>query len=188
MRRIFIAINLPQEIKNGLVRLQEELSLNLSNIRWTAPDNIHLTLVFLGEIDEARTEKVCQITKEAVKDLEIFSLSLKGLGVFPEVRRPKILWIGVFGDSMLKLLNQSLFRRLSQAGFTLDDRAFTPHITIGRAQDRKLNKEALLFCLNKFKEAEFGKIEIKNIEVMESQLKEGGPRYTVVEKVGLKGN
>ena len=186
MRRIFIAINLPPELKNKLIKLQEEISQYLPNIRWIKPENLHLTLVFLGEIDDQKTQKVCQITKEAVEEIRSFSLNIKGLGAFPEPRRMKIIWTGALGDSMLKLLNQVLYRKLTSAGFVLDDRAFTPHLTIGRTKDQKPNKEAVFFVLNKFKDMEFGQVEIQSIDMMESQLKNGGPIYKVVEEIKLK--
>lgn len=182
MPRIFIAINLPQELKENLKKLQEELSEYLPNIRWTKPENIHLTLAFLGPVKDL--EKVIKITKEAAEGLESFKLRLKGLGVFPQARRARILWVGILNDSKLSSLNLALFRRLTQGGFHLDDRKFSPHITIGRIKEKI--REALSFVLNKFKENEFGQFQVKSIEVMESQLRIEGPIYKVIEEIKLK--
>lgn len=187
MERIFIAINFPTEIKKKLAKLQDELSHYLPDIRWVNLENLHLTLAFLGRIPNP--EPLIEITREAVEEIECFSLALRGLGAFPQPRQARVLWIGVFGGSILKLLNQVLFRKLTAAGFVLDERAFTPHITLGRVSvksGQKPSKETVAFVLDKFKEINFGEIEVKSIEVMESTVKRSGPIYRVVEEIKLK--
>jgi len=186
MKRIFIAINLPSEVKSKLIKLQEELALYLPYVRWTKLENLHLTLVFLGWLEEEKIKEGCQITKEVVEEIEPFALTLAGLGVFPEPRRPRILWVGVGGDSILKHLNQALFRKLTQTNFVLDEREFTAHLTIGRIQEQKPSKEAIFFAINKFKNTEFGKVEVKSLEVMESILRREGPIYRVIKKIKLR--
>jgi 2'-5' RNA ligase len=185
MRRFFIAINLPPEVKDKLVKLQKALSQYIPNVRWVTADNLHLTLVFLGAINDLERKKVGQITQEVLKETEPFSLQVKGLGVFPEPKRVRILWAGVFGDFALKLLNRLLFRKLTQAGFRVDEREFTAHITLGRTK-AKANREIVSFLLDKYKEVRFGAFEVFSVEIMESQLQRSGPIYRVVEKIELK--
>jgi len=185
MKRTFLAINFPKELKERLVKLQKELSQYLPNVRWVAADNLHLTLVFLGAINDLERNKVGQVTQEVLKDTEPFLLQVKGLGVFPEPKRVKVLWAGVFGNSALKLLNHLLFRKLTQAGFKVDEREFTAHITLGRMK-AKPNREIISFLLDKYKEVRFGAFEVFSVEIMESQLQRSGPIYKVVEKIELK--
>jgi len=185
MRRFFIAINLPPEVKDKLVKLQKALSQYIPNVRWVTADNLHLTLVFLGAINDLERKKVGQITQEVLKETEPFSLQVKGLGVFPEPKRVRILWAGVFGNFALKLLNRLLFRKLTQAGFRVDEREFTAHITLGRTK-AKANREIVSFLLDKYKEVRFGAFEVFSVEIMESQLQRSGPIYRVVEKIELK--
>lgn len=187
MKRIFIAINLPKEIKQKLTALQEELSQFVPKVKWTKEANLHLTLVFLGEIDIAKTQKIYQIAKEIVSDIKPFKLKLKSLGVFPEIRKAKIIWVDVLDDAILKNLNQALYRKLTTQGFVLDKREFTPHITIGRIKERTpYLKSALITLLNKHKETEFGSFLVESLELMESQLNEEGPEYRVLESIELK--
>jgi len=185
MKRTFLAINFPKELKERLVKLQKELSQYIPNVRWVAADNLHLTLVFLGAINDLERNKVGQITQEVLKETEPFLLQVKGLGVFPEPKRVKVLWAGVFGNSALKLLNHLLFRKLTQAGFKVDEREFTAHITLGRMK-AKPNREIISFLLDKYKEVRFGAFEVFSVEIMESQLQRSGPIYRVVEKIELK--
>lgn len=184
MKRIFLAIDLPRELKDKIALFQKTLRY-LPDIKWVKPENLHLTLVFLGWLKQSERKRVGEIAQEEIGKIESFPLCLKGLGVFPEIRRAKILWIGADGGLRLKLVNRTLFRKLGEAGFKIDDREFTPHITIGRTKE-KLNKENILHTLNSYKEREFGRFMVEQVEIMESELKREGPVYKVIKSIKLQ--
>ncbi|MCX6807170.1 MAG: RNA 2',3'-cyclic phosphodiesterase [Candidatus Berkelbacteria bacterium] len=168
MKRFFIAINFPKEIKNILVDFQKELSRYLPEIKWIKENNLHLTLIFLGNVDNL--EKITYITKEILEQFEPFTIRIAGLGLFPDLRRPKIAWVGIKNNSSLKLLNQVLYRKLTSNGINLDNRSFMPHVTIGRIKKQNLSKESIFFTFNKYQDFILEDIEIKNIEIMSSEL------------------
>ena len=184
MKHIFVAINFPQEIKQKLARLQKELAQSLPNVRWILSKNIHLTLTFLGPLGKLETIKATEVVKEELINVEVFSLYLRGFGIFPNKLRPKTIWIGVYPDLTLRLLNQAMFRKLTNKGFVLDERTFMPHVTIGRIKE-KSNKDVVKFLLNKYQSTEFGDVEIKDVQVMESTLLRSGSVYKTIKSIRL---
>lgn len=187
MKRFFIAINFPEKTKKEINEFQKNLNNYLLNVRWVKPQNLHLTLAFLGWLKSEEVDKLKQITKEVANQTAPFVLHPKGLGVFPDRKRAKVLWIGVEDEEILKIINQTLYRKLVQNNFKLDTRGFSPHITIARFKE-KANEKMITLAFDKFKDSTFGKIKVTSIDIMESQLKKDGPVYRLIEKVILKIN
>jgi 2'-5' RNA ligase len=141
--RVFIALDISEPARSSLAgvmdRLKEAIPLGA---RWVDPHGIHLTLKFLGNIDSARTdgilESLCRIGEESSS----FSLSLAGLGVFPNQREPRVLWAGVEGEmEPLASLQEKVEEAMADQGFTRERRGFNPHLTIGRVRDRIATSE-----------------------------------------------
>jgi len=133
--RSFIAIELPEKIISSISKIQEDLRAYGFKIRWVRPENIHLTLKFLGNIDQADTEKVGEAITESVKGFVPFSLAAKGMGAFPSLRRPRVIWIGVSGDhEQLAGLQKRLDKKLAAIGFPEEKRLFRGHLTLGRVK------------------------------------------------------
>ena len=125
--RLFLALDLPSETREGLRPLTSE---RLSSAKWVAPEQWHLTLRFLGEQDE----KFASSLRRAINDFRFpaFSLQPRGLGVFPDARRPRVLWVGLEAPSALFTLQKSLEEILGGLGLPTEDKAFHPHLTLAR--------------------------------------------------------
>src|SRR3989338_2255815 len=121
--RTFIAIELPQEIKDSLARLQEQLKQSGADVKWVAPKNIHLTLKFLGERDDKKIEKIKQVIEEAAKERTVFQMRIASLGAFPNERSPRVIWVGVTqGDSETKQIAESLEAKIAKLGIPQEER------------------------------------------------------------------
>lgn len=136
--RTFLAVLVPPDFREALARCIRELSsLAPEGVRWVDPTGIHLTLRFLGNIPAQRVEDVLEAQRAAVEGFPPFILQLSGLGAFPNLRRPRVVWAGVSGDTeALGRLQRSVEGRLETAGFARDDRPFAPHLTLGRVGGR----------------------------------------------------
>jgi len=188
--RSFIAIELPDELKDGLAQLQAQLKLsNPSAVKWVDPYGIHLTLKFLGNIDVGRISEITQAIEEAAQGMSPFHLEVKGLGVFPNLRRVQVAWVGMSGEiDKLRRLQQRIESNLVPLGFTAESRPFTPHLTLARLRDRALPGErerfGQLIDVTKF-EAGYT-IKVDAINLMKSQLTREGAVYSRLSFVDLK--
>ena len=146
--RTFIAIELPQKIIGTLSALQNQLKNTQADVKWVAPENIHLTLKFLGEVDEKKIEKIIQALEETAKDNQPFSIRLCALGAFPKINFPRVIWVGIdAGDEETKNIAFVLEEKLQKLGIPKEKRPFSSHITIGRVRSG-LNREKLVKELN----------------------------------------
>ncbi len=182
--RTFIAIELPQELTSQIDQLQTVLRKTSADVSWVKPQNVHITLKFLGEVREEKIEEVYQATEQSVKELRKFQVNLQGLGGFPNMKRPRVIWIGVEkGKEVLAQVYPKVEEEFFRIGFAKENRDFTPHLTIGRVKSPK-NLERLAVEINqtKFQTEEF---EIKDVVVMKSTLLPTGAVYTPLKKVLL---
>ncbi|MFH1382951.1 MAG: RNA 2',3'-cyclic phosphodiesterase [Chloroflexota bacterium] len=186
--RSFIAIELPGEVKEKLTQLQRQLKRNQSWIKWVGPAGIHLTLKFLGNIDAGKVEEVLLAMEEAAQDIPAFRLEVKDTGVFPNLNRVQVVWVGLSGElDKLSRLQQQLEANLAQLGFAVEERSFTPHLTIARLRNdaSPAERQALgrVVTGTKF---EGGIINVVALSLMRSQLTREGAIYTRVGEVRLK--
>jgi 2'-5' RNA ligase len=131
--RIFIAIEIPVPVKELVARLQAKLREHTAAVSWTRPENLHLTLKFLGEIDAERLPVIEEATMASVEHIRPLSLRLDRVGVFPNARNPRVLWIGLGGDvDKVPSLAARLDQKLVERGLAGEKRPFQPHLTIGR--------------------------------------------------------
>lgn len=187
--RTFIAIELPLQIKEYLARLQERLKKLGADVTWVKPDNIHLTLKFLGEIEDKKISKVIQILEDTLKDKLNFVMRLSSIGAFPSINSPRVIWMGIDkGDTQIKEIANDLEEEISRLGIPKEDRPFSSHITIGRLRSAQ-NRERLVKDLKELK----GSIINENLEfpvtkilLMKSTLTSKGPIYEVLKEATLK--
>ena len=188
--RSFIAIELPDELKKGLAQLQTQIKLsNPSAVKWVDPYGIHLTLKFLGNIVVGRISEITRAIEEAAQGISPFHLEVKGLGVFPNLRRVQVAWVGMSGEvDKLRRLQQRIESNLVPLGFAAESRPFTPHLTLARLRDRASPDErerfGQLIADTKF-EAGYT-IEADAINLMKSQLTREGAVYSRLSFVDLK--
>jgi 2'-5' RNA ligase len=189
--RAFIAAELSSDVKTKLDELQDELRKSkLPGIKWVNPSGIHLTLKFLGNIDVKDVEKITQAIEEGCKGSGIFNLEISGLGVFPNFKRPRVIWLGVGGqvDILLKLQKQ-IDDNLEKLGFPREKRPFSPHITLGRVRDSVSSYEteqcSRIIANKKYEEKH--SLSVDSIRLMRSQLLPAGAVYSEVASVRLSG-
>ncbi|QEH38500.1 2'-5'-RNA ligase [Aquisphaera giovannonii] len=142
--RTFVAIALPPPAASRLRRLQEELAPAFPAARWSPGEAFHLTLAFLGDVLDSDLHAVCRRVAEAAAPLRPFELSLEGVGVFPDPRRPRVIWAGLTAPDLapLQAAQRAVAEACKAAGYRPDDR-FTPHVTLGRIrQDRRRPRPA----------------------------------------------
>jgi 2'-5' RNA ligase len=191
--RSFIAIELSDEARTILADLQNRFKriAPANVVRWAAPENIHLTLHFLGEVAEADIKKIEETLEAAAATCPTFSLTLADFGCFPNMRRPRIVWVGTQGDRpALENLQRQLGEKLAAAiGFKPDARPYSPHLTLGRVRDGLPSKQlAQLGQLLEQEQAVGRLVELPVTEIclMKSELKSTGPIYTKLYSQKLK--
>ena len=187
--RCFIAIELPEEVKAGLTRLQAKLKASQLRVKWVDPYGIHLTLKFLGNVDADRISQITGAMEEAAQGVPPFHLEIKGLGVFPNLRRVQVAWVGVSGEvDKLVQLQQRLESNLAGLGFAPEPRAFTPHLTLARVRDQASPEErqrlGQLIADTKFEAT--GSFPVEAISLIRSQLTREGAIYSQISSVKLK--
>jgi len=188
--RSFIAIELPDELKAELARLQDKLkSGRISGAKWVDPYSIHLTLKFLGNIVEETVGKVTEAMEAAAEGASPFSLEVKELGVFPNLNRVQVVWVGVVGEvDKLAKLQQSIDSNLTSLGFAPESRPFTPHLTLARMRNEasltERQKWGQLVAKTSFETSYT--FEVNSVNLMRSQLTPQGAIYSRIGSVALK--
>lgn len=185
--RTFIAAPLDEAIRTRLGTLCRACAKSASGVRWTPLGNLHITLNFLGDVEDSDLPSVCRAAQQAVDDVELrqFPLSIVGLGCFPKPARPRILWAGVAeGHEQLELLHAALEERFADLGFRPEGRAYSPHVTLGRVKPDgpRQNWEAILAA---HQEWEAGSQIVAEVHVMGSELTPEGSAYSVLSRVKL---
>ncbi len=186
--RTFIGVDVGPDIRGRAAALQQSLAASGASVKWTEPPNLHVTLLFLGEVDDRELVDICRLASAAAAREPAFPLRVSGVGAFPTPRRPKILWGGITdgADSLVRLhaaLEQPL---LDLGAYRREERAYTPHLTLGRAKaDEDAN--ALAPLLPKLLAWDGGRAQIDEVIVYASEMRRDGPEYTVVGRAELKG-
>ncbi len=170
-------MELSPDIQSKLAAVQEVLKKSGAPIKWVKPENIHLTLRFLGYILRPQLKDVFKATDESIKRIVPFSLSFSGLGAFSKLDNPRVVWVGVKeGKETLFRINVNLERILKRNGFPAEEREYHPHLTLGRVKSSQ-NKAQLIGAVKLEKDCFIGSMEVKKITVLQSILKSGGPEY-----------
>ncbi|MGA7677046.1 MAG: RNA 2',3'-cyclic phosphodiesterase [Dehalococcoidia bacterium] len=188
--RSFIAIELPEEVKYGLHRLQAELTLpQYSFVKCVAPESIHVTLKFLGNISPQKVAEITRVMEQASQGVSPFQLQITEVGAFPNMRQPRVLWVGIKGE-MDKLIawQKRIDDGLVPLGFVKETRPFTPHLTLARVREncspgdrRDLGEVVMKTPI----EVDY-KVAVNSLNLMKSQLSPGGAVYSRLAEVKLK--
>jgi RNA 2',3'-cyclic 3'-phosphodiesterase len=187
MIRSFLAIDLPTAPKELLAEQIRILSPGTSGIKWVDARLIHLTLKFFGSVSTEQVDKISLYTQEVTLRNKPFSLTLKGVGGFPHIRRPRIIWAGLNRDlESLRKLVEELEIAYEQIGIAREDRSFHPHLTLGRNKTNQPN-EKLFQRLSGWVEGESEPFGVEEIILYKSDLKPFGPVYTKICSFPLKG-
>jgi RNA 2',3'-cyclic 3'-phosphodiesterase len=184
MRRIFIAVKI--EPRNTLTGMISELKAALKDdkIKWTEPGNFHITLAFLGDTEEDKINAVAKMLKRVCQTSGKFDLFLKGAGIFKSINDPRVLWTGIAPSENLNILFESVRTGLNDAGITIEERKFNPHLTLGRIKSIKDNG-MLKVLISGYQNVEIQKEEIREVILYESLLFHTGPVYKPLGKFAL---
>jgi 2'-5' RNA ligase len=185
--RTFIAIGLDPILRDRCVALQQKLARADASVKWVERENLHVTLLFLGEILDRELPRVCAAVATVASDTEDFTFSLQAVGCFPNARRPRVVWVGLGqGQRELIALHDALEPPLLELGcYRREERQYTPHITLGRVQGEG-NSGALAQAISGYNNWQGGEMDAREILTLSSELTREGPEYTVLSRVKLK--
>ena len=187
--RTFIAITLPPEVREALGRYQRMLGApQASYVKWVRPEGVHLTLKFLGNVDEARLPALAEALTNSVAGLRSFVLQTGGLGAFPSPRNPRVLWIAVEGElEPLQALYRAVEHATARLGFPREVRPFAAHLTLGRVRESATfgEKQQLGRALAEAQVNGPLSIPVQELHVMKSELSRTGATYTSLYGVPL---
>jgi RNA 2',3'-cyclic 3'-phosphodiesterase len=186
--RIFLSVDVGAKARSRVLDLQASLGETLPGVKWVDEASLHVTLLFLGEVNELDLVPICRIAKEVGKKLPPFAMEVGGVGCFPNPRRPKVLWVGITeGADHLCRLHESLEAPLMESGcYRREERAYTPHLTLGRVsgEDESADWGAIL---RENESWHGGAIAVGEILVMSSELRRDAPVYSVIGRAPLTG-
>lgn len=184
--RTFIAIDPGKPIHDRIIALQETLARTGAQVKWVEPGNLHLTLLFLGEVDEREVPPVCQAVAGACAKQPAFTMTVESAGCFPNPRRPRVLWVGLStGSQEVCALHDALEPPLLELGcYRREDRKYTPHITLGRLKTDP-GTDQLAAALVRQAAWKGGDTTVREVHVMSSKLSPNGPEYTVLSRAKL---
>jgi len=183
--RTFVAVDVPQQIKMELDKLIGELRPLAPDIRWVKAANLHLTLRFLGDIPKSSVSGLASEIVKNIAGFETFQLSLAGIGGFPNIHKPRVIWIGGGkGQEQLYQLARHIEKACIDSKFGMADKPFSSHLTIGRVKFPKAD-ERLVSYIDSLK-YESPIFPVEEVVIFKSDLMPSGPRYTRLESIRLK--
>jgi len=183
--RSFLAIELPGPILRKIGEVQGSLRSSRADVRWANPETIHLTLKFFGNIEESRIDPILKSIEGPIRDTHPFSLKVRGVGAFPHLKNPRVVWIGLVDETeAVTTLQKQIEICLEKIGFQPEGRPFRPHLTLGRMKSSK-GKEELAGRMEQYREEEFGDFGVERVILFKSDLKPSGPIYTPLGELRL---
>ena len=186
--RTFIAVDLGHEVRRAVRPLLERLSRATSDVKWLDADKLHLTLKFLGDVQDTEIYRVCRLVEDAAANVAPMRVAGRGVGAFPNPQRPRTIWLGIDDpDGRLTDLQAKVERQLQAMQFPREERPFRPHVTIGRVGHVRRRLDALAPILSELPDVEWGVLDVDQCVVYASELTPRGPIYTVLGRAPLGG-
>ena len=190
MLRSFIAVEIPVEIQNAISHSTASLQRALPKpiIRWVSPQNVHLTLKFLGDVSPANIERLADVLKLEAAAHGMFSMSVGGIGAFPTSRRARVIWIGLEAPPSLVALQHGVEAASARLGYTRENRPFSPHLTIGRVGQNvtAADLQKIRTDLDGTSVGSLGMVNVDAIHIFKSDLQPGGSVYTHLYALPMK--
>ncbi len=180
MIRVFLAIELSSDVRKKLSELQQQLRKTLPPINWVRPESIHLTLKFLGYVEPSSISQLLSVLKPIGKKQHVFSIDVHGLGVFPQVKHPRIFWIGLTGNTQaLQELVLEIEAALEPLGFPPEEKAYHPHLTLARIKRENATVGSALIQTGALEsDQHLGTVVVDRFTLFQSDLDSSGSRYT----------
>lgn len=188
--RAFVAIELPGSVKSALSQLQDNLKRSEhTSVKWVDTGSIHLTLKFLGNIATETIPELTKVLSEAARGITPFHLELGEMGVFPNLRAPRVVWVGLRGETAtLSVLQENIESALIPLGFPPENRAFSPHLTLGRVREKASpgERRSLGQAVASSKVASMEPFPVDSLSLMRSTLTREGAVYSRLYSVALR--
>ncbi len=185
--RAFIAIPVDENVRDLASSIVKNLATAGADVKWVEPENLHLTLKFLGNISTDMLDQISSVIQEAVAGINQFEVTVDGIGAFPGGKKPlRVIWLGVSDKSgLMEKISLGIEEGCKNLGFKSEERGFKPHLTIGRVRQGSQNLSKLRSAISS---VEFNplKLSIDRVNLMRSELSPRGPTYTVLRTFGLK--
>lgn len=182
--RCFIAVRISNDQRDRIASLIDDFRHEDVRVKWVKPQNLHVTLKFLGEVDEKNLPNMFDALEKSLTSYKEFDFSMKGLGCFPNRRRPRVFWVGIEeGIEPLRILAREIDRTMTDFGFKPEKRGFSAHLTIGRVKDDR----GIEVLTNRFDDVKFetDSCTIDEIIFYQSILKREGPTYIPQKRIKL---
>jgi 2'-5' RNA ligase len=189
--RAFIAVELPLEIRKTVCAATSKLRNEIETlVRWVPIENMHLTLKFLGDVSASNLELLAQMLRAEMDLFNCFDLRLNGIGSFPNLKRPRVIYIGMQAPAALEALQRGIESASSRLGYGAEERGFSPHLTIGRVKQNvtATEQQAIRRALEDTKIDSLGTARVNSVELFKSDLKPTGSVYTRLYSASLKKN
>lgn len=183
--RLFIAINIPTAIRDAIVADSTPLRVASDGIKWVAAPSLHVTVKFIGEWAEAAVDDVRAAVARAVKGHTPFEVETTIVGAFPNFRRPRVVWVGMTGETRLRALASDVDRQCTPLGIAAESRPFQAHLTLGRVKRELRPAETKALAEAAEAKRPWRAFAVRTVDLMRSELGPGGSRYSVVAAVPL---
>jgi len=177
--RSFLAFELPDDIKSIVTRVSGEIRKSFLDVRWVRPESIHLTMVFMGDVQSEQIPPMGESLGSVCANHTSFTISLRPMGCFPNIRNPRVIWLGIDGDlERMSRFRDDLQRVLSPFGIKEEERAFRPHLTLGRFKKPAKRQGEIEQMLTKYSDLSSPARILNELFLFRSDLKPGGAVYT----------
>jgi 2'-5' RNA ligase len=183
--RLFWAVALPAAVRDSLAAVQSEFKALSFDAKWVEKQNLHITVRFLGDTDETLAAELLAAAQELLSGMRPFTVFLRGVGVFPSVRKPRVLWVGMSGFEPLVTLHRRVEKSVAALGFPPEEKPFSPHVTIGRLRSGD-NAAALAKKIEEVGNREFGAVTVEGLNLFASRLYPTGAVYTSLGRVTFR--
>lgn len=186
--KLFTGVNVGPAIRSNAAALQQSLAKCGAIVKWVEPENLHVTVNFLGEVDDRDLHGICRALATVGKQESPFRLLLSGVGAFPTPRRPKVIWAGIAdgAESLMRIHAASEPRLLEMGVYRREERGYTPHLTLGRTKD-EADGQLIANELSKYAEWHGGDCYVEELLLFTSELRREGPVYSVAARSPLSG-
>jgi 2'-5' RNA ligase len=183
--RAFVAVRIEPAMIQKISEVQSQLQESLTGIRWVAQENLHFTLKFLGSVEDKKLVPIMVALEDALRPVQCFSLLGNGIGVFPNVKRARVLWIGLQGQGLHRIAEE-VETALEPLGFPRESRDFAPHLTLGRWRNPVLQPQKLGEQIERWQDYDLGKSKVDEVVLFQSVLKPNGAVYSPLGVIRLR--
>jgi len=182
--RAFVAVTLATPVIEEIAKVRSVLQEAGGDIRWTRRESLHLTLKFLGDIARNQVEPILAALQEALGKQLPLRILAQGLGAFPNLKRPRVVWVGLSGDG-LKEISETVESALMPLDFPPEEREFTPHLTLGRVRSPR-GWERVLAVVREYEHTHFGESRVEQVILFQSELRPDGAVYSPLGSIALQ--